>query len=110
MTRRIWKMMAAAALAAAPLACATAGSTSAGETQNTTPRTGLLGRAEQYAGVALTAAKSYLSQTPSQQPADKQAAAQAGVSAANQQAQQQQGSTLSQLEQKALLDWVKAHI
>jgi hypothetical protein len=99
-------MMAAAALAAAPLACATTGSTSAGETQTTTPRTSLLGRAEQYAGVALDAAKSYLTK----QPADKQAAAQAGVSAANQQAQQQQGSMLSQLEQKALLDWVKSHI
>lgn len=102
-------MIAAGALALAPLACATTGSPAA-ETQTTTPKTGLLGRAEQYAGVALSAAKSFLAQSPPQQQPDKQAAAQAGVSAANQQARQQQGSALSQLEQTALLDWVKSHI
>ena len=101
-------MMAAAALALAPLACATTGAP-ASETQNTTPKAGLVGKAEQYAGVALSAAKSYLSQSPPQQQ-DKQAAAQAGVSAANQQAEKQQGTALSQLEQNALLDWVKSKI
>ncbi len=101
--------MTAAALALAPLACATTGRP-ASETQNTIPKTGLLGRAEQYTGVALSAAKSFLANSSPQQQPDKQAAAQAGVSAANQQAEQQQGSALSQLEQNALLDWVKSRI
>jgi hypothetical protein len=99
----------AAVLALAPLACAT----SSGSTQQSTglSNTGLLGKAESYAGIALTAAKNYLAQSATpQQPSDKQAAAQAGVTAANTQAQKQEGSPLSQLEQNALLDWVKSRI
>lgn len=92
-------------LAVAPLGCATTNS----DPHATAPRSGLLGRAEQFTGVAITAAKDFLSHAPPQQQGDKQAAAQAGVAAANTQAQQQ-GSALSQPEQQALLDWVKSRI
>jgi hypothetical protein len=94
-----------AVFAVGPLGCAT---TSADQ-HATAPKSALLGKAEQYAGVAITAAKNFLSQAPPQQQGDKQAAAQAGVAAANTQAQRQ-GSALSQLEQQALLDWVKSKI
>jgi hypothetical protein len=105
MTRNIGIALAAAVLALAPLGCATANS----DQHATAPKEGLLGKAQQFAGVAITAAKSFLAQAPPQQQGDKQAAAQAGVAAANTQAQQQ-GSALSQLEQQALLDWVKSKI
>ena len=96
----------ASSLLILPLACATSGASE----HSTSPDPGLLGRAEQFAGTALSAAKGFLAQTPTQQQPDKQAAAQAGVAAANSQAEQQQGSALSQLEQRALLDWVKSKI
>src|SRR3954468_24366578 len=108
MTRAIGIVLVTAMLAVAPLGCAT--TNAGGEAQTTSPKAGLLGRAEQFAGIAVTAAKSFLAQSPPQQQPDKQAAAQAGVTAANTQAQQQQGSSLSQLEQQALLDWVKSKI
>ncbi len=106
MTRNIGFALVAAMLVAAPLGCATTNS----DQHATAPKSGLLGRAEQFTGVAITAAKNFLSQAPPQQQGDKQAAAQAGVAAANTQAQQQQGSALSQLEQQALLDWVKSKL
>ncbi len=105
MTRNIG-IAVAAVLALGPLGCAT---TNTDQQHATSAKSGLLGKAEQYAGVAMTAAKNFLAQAPPQQQGDKQAAAQAGVAAANTQAQQQ-GSPLSQLEQQALLDWVKSKI
>jgi hypothetical protein len=106
MTRSI--AFCAAVLALASLGCAT--TSNASEPHTTSPKPGLLGKAEQYAGVALSAAKNFLAQSPPQQQPDKEAAAQAGVAAANTQAQKQQGSALSQLEQQVLLDWVKSRI
>ena len=107
MTRAIAATALVSSLAFAPIGCATSNTQSA---QTTAPKSGLLGRAEQYAGVALSAAKSFLAKTPPQQQPDKNAAAQAGVAAANTQAKQEQGSALSQVEQQALVDWVKARI
>lgn len=92
-------------VAVAPLGCATTNT----DQHATEAKPGLMGKAEQFAGVAMSAAKNFLAQAPPQQQGDKQAAAQAGVAAANTQAQQQ-GSALSQLEQQALLDWVKSKI
>ena len=100
-------------LACAIAACATSGTAGSGGDTSTSGQTSLLGRAEQFAGTAMTVAKNFLSQNsapsaPSQQ--DKTQAAQAGVAAANTQAQHSQGSALSQFEQKALLDYVKSKL
>jgi len=106
MYRSSVSVMAAAAFAIGGLRCATAGA----DGNQSASSSSLLGRAEQFAGTALSVAKSFLAKTPPQQQPDKDGAAQAGVSAANTEAQQQQGSALSQLEQQALLAWVKSKI
>lgn len=106
MRRGIGIAVVAALLVGAPFGCAT---TNGGGQHTPSAKSGLPGKAEQYAGVALAAAKSFLAQAPPQQQSDRTAAAQAGVTAANTQAQQQ-GTSSNQLEQRALLDWVKSRI
>jgi hypothetical protein len=99
----------AAAVALSPLACATPNAAGGSGGDTASGQTSLLGKAESFASTALTAAKSALSGKPDPAPADKQEAAQAGVAAAKQQAQSQ-GSPFSQLEEQALLNYVKSKL
>jgi hypothetical protein len=105
--RTIATIMVACALGA----CATAGSSGAGgDTSSSSGATNLLGRAEAFAGTALSVAKNFLSQQAAPTQQDKTQAAQTGVTAANTQAQQTQGSALSDVEQHALLNYLKSKL
>jgi predicted small secreted protein len=105
------KIMKSALLAAVlGAACATSGGTG-GDVHATSPSTssGLLGKAESFAGTAYSAAKQYLTKQPAQNEQTKTEAAQVGVSTASAQAQKQ-GTMLDDLEKQALLDYVKSKL